>query len=164
VGALAALPLNGVPAGPHAVAWLAVIARPVVRDASSALVVALVVAALVVMPAAAVAAGRLPRRAILLRAGPASASRMPNGPVAAVALAPVASAAAVPARAARMACEVFRIFRSHVSGGQNDSNKDNHDNCRQADHKLSHRTIQNDMAPQCGASETRAAIDAGLTQ
>ena len=152
-------------AGPWPVACHCVIARGVV--------VALVVVALVVIAAVVVAAGRPPWLAILLRAGPASASRMLAGPVsavalaavalAAVALAPVVSAAAIPAAVARTAREVVRIFRSHVSGGQNQSNEDNHDNCR-ANHKLSHRTIQNDMASQCGARETHAAIDAGLTQ
>jgi hypothetical protein len=122
----------------------------------------------VIARAVVVAAGRAPWLTILLRAGPPSASRIPAGPVsavalAAVALAPVVSAAAVPAAIARTAREVVRIFRSHVSSGQNKSNEDNHDNCR-ANHKLSHRTIQNDMASQCGARETHAAIDAGLTQ
>jgi hypothetical protein len=56
------------------------------------------------------------------------------------------------------------VLGSHVPGGQNNDDEDNHDNYRQADHKLSHRTIQSGMASQCDASEAHAAIDAGLTQ
>jgi hypothetical protein len=63
----------------------------------------------------------------------------------------------------RLVGEFVGILGSHVPHGHNDHDEDYHDNYGQDDHELSHRTIQQAWPSQSGASETHAAIDAGLS-
>jgi hypothetical protein len=110
------------------------------------------------------AAGGPPRLVIRPRAEPVIAGGMPDRPIPAVLITPVPPVPAAHATATGPLRGVLWMPRPHVPGGQNNDNEDNHDNYCQANHKLSHRTIQNGMASQCGAGEAHAAIDAGLTQ
>jgi hypothetical protein len=107
---------------------------------------------------------RPPRPVILVQAGAAIASGMPDRSAAAVLVTPVMPVPAGHVPATGTLRGALWVLGPPVPGGQNDDNEDNHDNYCQADHKLSHRTIQSGMASQCGASEAHAAIDAGLTQ
>jgi hypothetical protein len=71
--------------------------------------------------------------------------------------------AASSAPAIRPVGKFVRILGSHVPHGHNDNDEDYHDNYGQNDHELSHLTIQRAWPSQSGASETHAAIDAGLS-